>query len=127
MRVRGGVFGEVVRGGEKRERGGKRGWERRWVGGEPTNRPSERRINSLGLEVVAVWLGEEEGGGRGGGGGLGRWCGGRARLWGYIWQTRNDGEKNWIRKPNSLFRCKREIRKKKEEEQQKNKRKEKQF
>ena len=28
-------------------------------------------------------------------------------LLGFIWQTRNDGQ-NWIRKPNSLFRCTRE-------------------
>ena len=29
----------------------------------------------------------------------------RARLQRFIWQTRNDGQ-NWIRKPNSLVRCK---------------------
>ena len=33
--------------------------------------------------------------------------GGRARLLGFIWQTRNDGQ-NWIRKPNPLFRSTRE-------------------
>ena len=39
--------------------------------------------------------------------GLGEGGGRRARLLGFIWQTRNDGQ-NWIRKPNSLFRCTRE-------------------
>ena len=43
---------------------------------------------------------------------------GRARLLGFIWQTRNYGQ-NWIRKPDPLFRCTREKEKKQKKNTQK--------